>query len=310
MLLIDPRSSIVSPLEKELDALIERIRGKKAIGTTRRGIGPAYAMRALRLTPTAGQLASGHFDTHPMKSFYEIVGLSYDNLEGWMKEYSSFIRPFISDVPHEISEMQERGEAVILEGSQGTMLDLLFGTYPYVTSSQTTAGFIHSSLGVKVKFDVLGVAKCYTTRVGSGPFPSEVFSKDSEKIREAGNEYGSTTGRPRRIGWLDLVLLRYACRINNCKEVALMKLDVLAEIKQPFVCISYDVEGREVKEYDGSFPLETAKPNLMSITSFYKEDVRKIPQGVKEIINLVESETSSHVGMLSYGQEREKTVEL
>jgi adenylosuccinate synthase len=297
-------------LEKELDKLIEESRGEMQIGTTRRGIGPAYAMRTLRLSPTAFHIVSGNFDMNSIVKIYKMLGIELNYMK-WIEGASSILKPILEDVHAILRDAKSKGEEILFEGSQGTLLDLIYGTYPYVTGCQTISGFIFSSLGLwNLPCNVLGVTKCYTTRVGSGPFPTEIKGQDSELLRNAGNEYGSTTGRPRRVGWLDLVLLKYACKINGVDSIALTKLDVLSKIKHPYVCISYNVNGKEVKEYDFSFPLENARPNLLRIKSFYGEKVKDMPGGVKEIIKMIEDETGLNVKLLSFGQERGEIIEL
>jgi adenylosuccinate synthase len=308
-LLIDGRTSLVTPLEKELDAHLEGARGTKAIGTTKRGIGPTYAVRALRIGPRVMDLVSGSFDQGSMRAFYRLFFKDVPDLGEWMMVTRSLLEGRVGDVGAAVTGLNNAGKSVIFEGAQGTLLDLLHGTYTYVTGAHTLANYVPASLGIPAKAvgRVLGVAKAYTTRVGGGPFPTEAESSVGENIREAGREYGATTGRPRRIGWLDLVGLRYAVRINGVDEIALTKLDILTKSRELKVCVAYTIEGSEVTDMAAALPrIAEAKPVLKDLPSLFGLELRgpRLPRPAESFIELIESELKTKVGLVSTGEER------
>ena len=310
---VDGRCTLVSPLEKRLDSLLESMRGSGALGTTLRGVGPSYAMRALRLAPRAFDIF-GKFDLAAAKRFYSALGLRADELSQWVADSRTTLRGLLGDVSTRIEELNERGENVLFEGSQGTLLDILHGTYPFVTASHTVASYapVGSGLPPGRTGSVLGVAKCYTTRVGAGPFPTEMSSREADQVRERGTEYGATTGRPRRIGWLDLVALKYAVEINGVKELALSKLDVLSSFRGFRVCVAYRLDGSEVTSF------KRALPRLGSVEPVYERPAELsgsrfdggLPAGVRSLVDYLEDELDVRVTLVSYGQERSRTFEL
>ena len=312
-LLVDKRASLVSPLDKELDKALEEMRGSSAIGTTKRGIGPSYAMRALRLSPRVGDLLDG-FDFSNASAFYSKFGLDPSPLSGWAAASKALLSGSVGDVGARVTELNDKGSSVLFETSQGTLLDLLHGSYPYVTSTHTVASYIPAALGLppSAAGQALGVMKCYTTRVGSGPFPSEVSGPMGEKIRKLGNEYGATTGRPRRVGWLDLVALRYAIRLNGVEKVAVSKLDVLSGVEEFKVCVAYEVDGSQTADFQAALPhLDKATPVLESPFSLggAKYDGGLPPQA-KRFVDYVEKELKVEVSLVSHGEERSRTIRL
>ena len=311
---VDSRCTLVSPLEKELDAFLESLRENAPLGTTRRGIGPSYAMRALRLTPRAEDIFGG-FDFGPASRYYSRLGLAPEGLRKWVVAARKALRGLLGDVGAEVDEVCEAGGSVLFEASQGTLLDILHGTYPHVTSTQTLATYAAPSLGVAAKRTgrVLGVAKCYTTRVGEGPFPSEIRGPTSVSIREIGAEYGATTGRPRRVGWLDLVSLKYTTRLNGLDSLALTKVDVLAKIKGLKVCVAYRHRGSETTDFRSSMGhLGEVEPVYEELDDLFGSDFKSgsIPSRVKRFVAMLEERLGVRVGMVSYGEERSKTIEL
>lgn len=310
---VDRRCSIVSPFEKILDAKLEEMRGSRKLGTTLRGIGPSFGMRALRLILTVNQILNKTYDLEILQKFYDTFGINAKGLPDWIESVSDLFKNLAADVSFEIYSLLEKGENILFEGSQGTLLDILYGTYPFVTSTSTISGYIPASLGISPKYldSVLGVAKCYNTRVGNGPFPTELIGEEAERIRNLGSEFGATTGRPRRVGWLDLPLLRYACRLNGATEIAITKVDVLSKIKEPRICIAYSVNGEEKKEYNANMDLDGVEPVFIQLDSFYNEDLsRGLPKGVKQLVETIEKETKVKVSAISYGPERDQTIEL
>jgi adenylosuccinate synthase len=312
-LMVDGRCSLVSPLDKELDRFLEEMRGSSAIGTTRRGIGPSYAVRALRLSPRASDLANG-FDLEPLSRFYQKFSIDTGRLRSWASESSELLQRMIGDVGGRVSEISEGGGSVLFEGSQGALLDLLHGSYPYVTSTHTTASYIPAALGISpiLAGKSLGVTKCYTTRVGGGPFPTEVTGPLAESLRGVGNEYGATTGRPRRVGWLDLVALKYATELNGVSELAVSKVDVISKVGGFKACIAYRHLGTEHERFQDSLGhlLEVEpvyeSPFEMKGTSY--ED--GLPAEGRKFVDYLEDKLGIPVRLVSHGDERSKTIEL
>ncbi len=312
-LVIDSRCTLVSPLDKELDGLLEGMRGSSAIGTTRRGIGPSYAIRALRLSPRVSDLVAG-FDFEPLTKFFKKFSIDQAGLIAWAEESKALLEGLQGNVSNRIIEISERGGSVLFEASQGSLLDLLHGSYPYVTSTHTTASYIPAAVGVPPSFSgkPLGVTKCYATRVGGGPFPSEVSGPLADNIRSLGNEYGATTGRPRRVGWLDLVALKYTIALNGAEELAISKVDVLAQVKDFKVCIAYRYNGSETTDFQASLShLDAVEPVYETPVTLYgaKFDWR-LPEQGKKFVAYLEEQLHVNVRLVSYGEERSKTVEL
>lgn len=313
-LMVDGRCSLVSPLEKDFDGFLDNLRGSGAIGTTRMGIGPAYAARALRISPRAMDLFSRSFDLRNMLRFYRSVTGKRTDLRQWLRLSRSVLRSRLGDVSSAVRAVNERGGAVLFEGAQGTMLDLLHGTYPYVTSSSTISSNTPTGLGLSpdASGEVIGVTKAYVTRVGSGPFPTEQEGGIAEVIRQHGNEFGTTTGRPRRIGWLDLVALKYAVKLNGAKELALTKVDVLSKVRNPRVCVAYGRGGSESDDfYKFMVDLDAPKPVYESLPSLYGTQFTDgLPGAARKLVDKIEQSTGATVKLLSYGEERTRTHEL
>ena len=312
-LLVDWRCSLVTPVDKELDVKVEEARGDSAIGTTRRGIGPAYAMRALRLSPRVSDLLTG-FDFGSLARFYESLSLDVSGLAAWAEESRKLLGGIAGDVAQRTVEVSESGGSVLFEASQGTLLDLLHGSYPYVTSTHTTSSYIPAALGIPPRHagKPLGVLKSYSTRVGAGPFPSEIGGPLAESLRSIGNEYGATTGRPRRVGWLDLVSLRYAVRLNGVEEVVVTKLDVLSALKEMKVCTAYRVQGSETTDFQRvSGRLGEAEPVLESPFSLYGASFDGgLSPVVRRFVGYIEEALGVSVKIVSHGEDRSRTIEL
>jgi adenylosuccinate synthase len=312
-LLVDGRCSLVTPVDKEFDAKLEEARGSSAIGTTKRGIGPSYALRALRLGPRISDLFAG-FDFGPLSRFYETYSLDSGGVSRWGEEARKLLEGITGDVGARVTEISKGGGDVLFEASQGTMLDLLHGTYPFVTATHTTSGYIPSGLGISpaLSGEPLGVMKCYATRVGSGPFPSEIKGQPGEELRELGREYGATTGRPRRVGWLDLVALRYAIELNGVKEVAISKVDVLSKVKDARFCTAYRFRGAETGDFQkASGHLAEVEPVLEAPIPFNGATFDgALSKEAKRFVKFIEETLDVRVRMISYGEERSKTIEL
>ncbi|XP_019163128.1 PREDICTED: adenylosuccinate synthetase, chloroplastic-like [Ipomoea nil] len=256
-ILVSDRAHLLFDFHQEVDGLREAELAKSFIGTTRRGIGPCYSSKVIRNGIRVGDLR--HMDTFPQKldlllsdaaSRFPDFNYGPDMLREEVERYKKIaerLEPFITDTVDFMSETISQSKKVLVEGGQATMLDIDFGTYPFVTSSSPSAGGICTGLGIapRVVGDLIGVVKAYTTRVGSGPFPTEILGKGGDLLRFAGQEFGTTTGRPRRCGWLDIVALKYCCQINGFSSLNLTKLDVLSELPEIEIGVSY-------KQLDGS----------------------------------------------------------
>ncbi len=306
-------------LREELGGSAQRI------GTTRRGIGPCYEDRAARRGLRLADLADEEAVRSSLQLAVQELGacglqetLSVEDIVRELAELYRQVESRMGDVRAEIATALERGKRVIFEGAQGTLLDLDWGTYPYVTSSSTTVHGVGWGTGIAVtRFDaVLGVAKAYTTRVGEGPFPTEDTAAGGEHLREVGKEYGTTTGRPRRCGWLDLVALRYACRINGFTGLALTKMDVLRGLSEVKLCVAYRTgEGRT-----DVFPTRTGE--LMEVEPIYeslpgwKEDLSRareeddLPRAVRSLLAAVEGHVGVPVRLVGVGPAEEEIVTL
>ncbi len=312
-LLVDGRCSLVSPQDKELDKALEELRGSSAIGTTRRGIGPAYALRALRLAPRVSDLLAG-FDFGPVSRFYQKLSVDPAGLTAWAEESKELLGSIVGDVAGRTSDISSKGGLVLFEGSQGALLDLMHGSYPFVTSTHTTASYVSTALGIPPSLagESLGVVKAYSTRVGGGPFPTEVKGPVADGIRAVGNEYGATTGRPRRVGWIDLVALKYTVRLNGVSALAVSKVDVLSRTKEFKACVAYRHDGSESSDFQSSLGrLAEAEPVYESPFSLYGASYESgMPAQTEKLVDYLEDHLGVPVRLVSHGEERSMTIEL
>ncbi|GBF94224.1 Adenylosuccinate synthetase [Raphidocelis subcapitata] len=273
-LLVSDRAHLLFDLHKEVDGAREAELAGNKIGTTKRGIGPAYASKATRNGLRVCDLRDWESFTKKLRTLAadakaRFPDLPYDE-ERDIADYKSYaekLLPFVTDTIEYVNNAYDSGRRILIEGANATMLDVDFGTYPFVTSSNPSIGGIVTGLGLAPgKFDaIIGVAKAYTTRVGAGPYPTEIFGDLGEKIREIGREYGTTTGRPRRVGWLDMVALNYATKLNGFTHLNLTKLDVLSELKEIKVAVAYKHAG---KRYTSSMPPDI--PTLEAVEVEYE----------------------------------------
>ena len=325
-LFISERSHIVFPYHKILDSLSEKSKGKDKVGTTLKGIGPAYMAKYARTGIRMVDLFDPPYFKHRLenamneakeiseKIYGEKFTLDLNQLYDETLRNFEKIAPLVTDTSLLLHNALMDGKKVLFEGAQGTMLDVDMGTYPYVTSSNASALGICNGTGVAPKHigkaKVYGVSKAYVTRVGEGPFPTELKDGDGIKLREEGHEFGSTTGRPRRCGWLDLVALRFACRINGIDGLIITKLDVLDHFDKIKVCVAYEYEGKEIRDFPASLKiLEKCKPVYKELKGWDKntqglKDINELPEEAWEFIKVIEEETGSKVVMLSTGPER------
>ncbi len=264
-LIISDRAHLLMPYHRLLDGASETHKGRAKIGTTNRGIGPAYMDKMARVgLKVVDLLEPAYFRSKVrevakeknfwLKKYYGQAEVDADKTADAYLKIAPQIRPLVADTTAYLEGRLQAGENILAEGAQGTLLDVDFGTYPYVTSSSASVGGVCTGLGIGPQWldEIYGVTKAYTTRVGEGPFPSEMEPDFGEKIRKRGGEYGATTGRPRRCGWLDLVALQYACRVNGFTGILLTKLDVLSYLQTISLCVGYKVKGQIIREFPAS----------------------------------------------------------
>ena len=326
---LSDRAHIVFPYHRLLDeAREERTQGSDSnLGTTKRGIGPCYGDKAARVGFRAGDLLDPSFaqmfrtqleEKNAMLSALGAETLLADELLTQCLEATKFLRPFIQDTILLLHEAMSRGESILCEGAQGTMLDIDYGTYPFVTSSHATAGGACTGTGIPPnRIDkVLGVIKAYTTRVGEGPFPTELFDQNGKRMAEVGHEFGATTGRPRRCGWFDVVVARYAAMVNGIDSWALTKMDVLDEFPLIRICTGYQVDGKTVSHFPGNIrKLEECRPVYEDFPG-WKTSTKNatscdaLPEGARAYIRRLEELTDVPVELVSVGPRRSSTIRI
>ncbi|MEP6261650.1 MAG: adenylosuccinate synthase [Gillisia sp.] len=325
-LLISRKAHLILPTHRLLDAASEASKGKAKIGSTLKGIGPTYMDKTGRNGLRVGDLELNDWkdryrtlaDKHEkMIAFYN-VDVQYDLAE-LEKEFFEAVKTLKSltfiDSEEYLYQAQQEGKTILAEGAQGSLLDIDFGTYPFVTSSTTTAAGACTGLGIAPNKigDAFGIFKAYTTRVGSGPFPTELFDTDGETMGRVGNEFGATTGRPRRCGWLDLVALRYAVQINGITQLIMMKGDVLSGFETLKVCTAYNYKGQEIKHLPYNIEAENVTPVYSSFKG-WKEDLTKmdnvsqLPKEFMEYVEFLEKELNVPISVISVGPDRKQTI--
>jgi len=323
---VSNRAHLIFPYHRELDKAAEIARGANKIGTTSRGIGPAYedkmARRGLRvcdlLEPDLFRKKAAHVVAEKNRLAKGAYGADIDfshEVEETLK-LGEKIRVYICDTAELLNGALDEGKSVLFEGAQGTMLDIDHGTYPFVTSSSATSGGASTGVGVpptKIKH-VLGVSKAYTTRVGGGPFPTEMPDLDAREVRDRGNEFGAVTGRPRRCGWLDLQVLRYAKMINGIDSLVITKLDVFDTQREIQLCVGYKYKGKPLKEmpalaeeYEGVTPEYKTLPGWCTSTYGVKDGGR-LPKAALEYLRFISDFLQVEIGMISTGPERDATI--
>lgn len=323
-LFISDKAHLNLPYHSLIDQARERLKGDKAIGTTGKGIGPSYSDKINRIGHRVGELLNPAKLCDSIMEYFAQNSAIFDvlDIKAPLKDellkdlisYRDSLAPFITDTTQLLWKALDDGKKVLLEGAQGTMLDIDHGTFPYVTSSSTVSAGACTGLGLNPKDigKVTGIVKAYCTRVGNGPFPSEDLAEDGKKIRQNGHEFGTTTGRPRRCGWFDAVACRYASRLNGCDELSLMKLDVLDGFSEVKVCVAYELDG-SVIDY---FPQDIS--DVKPVYKIFKgwnnsKGARRfedLPQEAQEYIKAIEEITKTKVGIISTSPEREDTIIL
>ncbi|NOX15918.1 MAG: adenylosuccinate synthase [Epsilonproteobacteria bacterium] len=323
-LFISDKAHMILEYHILIDQARERLRGAKAIGTTGRGIGPAYGSKIERSGHRIGELRDTqklahslveYFETY--KAIFEAMDIkipNFDEMKSTLDVYAKALSPYIEDTTSLVWKSLDEEKRVLLEGAQGTLLDIDHGTYPFVTSSSTISAGACIGLGLSPKDigNVTGIVKAYCTRVGNGPFPTEDLGNDGKILGKNGHEFGTTTGRPRRCGWFDAVAVKYASRINGCDQLSLMKLDVLDGFDKVKICTAYEIEGKRV---------ETLPQSLENIKPIYEEfdgwngsrgvdKYEDLPQNAKDYVKKIEEVTGTKVGLISTGPDRSETIIL
>ena len=321
-LYISDKAHLNLPFHALIDQAKERLKGEKAIGTTGKGIGPTYSEKVSRNGFRAGDLLNPSKLCDDILEYFEQNRAIFDVLDiktptkiellNELEDYSSKLAPYITNTTNMVWKALEKNKRVLLEGAQGTLLDIDHGTYPYVTSSSTVSGGACTGLGLNPKDigEITGIVKAYCTRVGNGPFPTEDFTDYGKTMGEVGKEFGAVTGRKRRCGWFDAVAVRYASRLNGCDKLALMKLDVLDGFDKIKVCVAYNYNGERI-DYMPS--------NMDNVEAIYEEingwdsvvGIRKyedLPINAKKYIEKIEEITNVKVGIISTSPERDDTI--
>lgn len=327
-LLISGACPLLLPYHEALDKAREIKLGSKAIGTTGRGIGPAYedkiARRGLRVSDLLNkqrfetklaELAEYH--NFMLREYYGLEGIDYREVLSQLEQASVKLAPMIVNVTDHLQSAHEKGDHILFEGAQGTLLDIDHGTYPYVTSSNTTAGAASTGSGFgPLFFDyILGIVKAYTTRVGSGPFPTELKDDVGVELAHRGNEFGSVTGRPRRCGWFDAVILKRAVRLNSLTGICLTKLDVLDNLKTIKICTHYELNGKKLTswpaddELDSCVPIYEELPGWQESTCGVKS-MNDLPEKAIQYVKRLEVLIGVSIAIISTGPDREETIVL
>ena len=329
-LMVSDRAHVIMPYHIELDGALSNHQGDLAAGSTRRGIAPVYAdkmfrngIRIIDLLESdvlMEKLTKGYSFAKGIieKALSKRIESSIEEIFDSYCSYGERLKPYITDTSVELYNAYKSNKSILFEGAQGISLDVDHGIYPYTTSSNTAAGHISTGTGVSFRDigRIIGVVKAYLSRVGESPLPSEMHGNEAEALREKGGEYGTTTGRPRRVGWLDLVQVRQAVRVNGLTEIALTKLDVLSGLRSIKVCVSYDVNGENILEMPASLSqYRLAKPVYESLPGWdslpdkiWEKGFGALPETLKEYIKFVEDQIDCPVKLISVGPQRHETI--
>jgi len=323
---ISKKAHLIMPTHRILDRAYEAAKGKNKVGTTGKGIGPTYTDKVSRNGLRVGDILSDFdrkYSEHKERHMKMLAALGWTDFEGfeeteklWM-EGIEYMKGFqFVDSEHEINNLLRSGKNILCEGAQGTMLDVDFGSYPFVTSSNTICAGACTGLGIgpnKVG-NVYGIMKAYCTRVGAGPFPTELFDETGKKIRDLGHEYGAVTGRERRCGWIDLVQLRYSVMVNGVTELIMMKSDVLDSFDTIKACVAYELpDGSETKDFP--YEIDNVKPIYKEFPGWRKDMTKcksqdEFPQAFRDYVAFLEDYLETRIGIISVGPDREQTIVL
>ena len=329
-LLVSDRAHVIMPYHIVLDGALSGHQGSLAAGSTRRGIAPVYADKMFRngirmvdlLEPEVfrEKLEKGYAFSKGLieKSLGQTLEMTIDEIFETYVDYGEKLKTYICDTSVELYKAHKAGKIILFEGAQGISLDVDHGVYPFTTSSNTAAGHISTGTGVSFRdiHRIIGVVKAYLSRVGESPLPSEIHGDEANSLREKGGEYGTTTGRPRRVGWLDLVQVRQAVRVNGLTEIALTKLDVLSGFNKLPVCVAYDVGGNQIKEMPASLthyrkaqPIYEILPGWGDLSeNIWDKGYDALPQTLKDYIDFIEQEVDCPVKIVSVGPQRHETI--
>jgi adenylosuccinate synthase len=328
-LLISHDAHLITPYHVILDKTIERFLGKAKIGTTGRGIGPAYADKISRigirvqdlydesilLQKVEGSLIAKN---QVLVKVYNRSEINAAEIVEQLLAYAEKIKPYVANTALVLNQALKENKTVLLEGGQGTLLDVDHGTYPFVTSSNPTAGGASTGSGIgptQIK-RVIGILKAYTTRVGSGPFPTELFDADGERLREIGGEKGTTTGRPRRCGWFDAPVAKYASRINGLTDIFLTKLDVLSGFEKIPVCVAYEIDGKQTQEIpDTQTEFHHAKPVYEYLPGWSEDissarSIEELPKNAQRYLAFLEEVSNAPISAVGVGQHRDAVISV
>jgi adenylosuccinate synthase len=325
---LSDRCHLIVDYHKHLDAARESRKAGK-IGTTKRGIGPAYEDRAARRGLRVSDLFHEKLFEERLKAnleeknfllekYYGVPPVNMEEFQSKYREIGKQLKPFVKDVSRLMADSIAEGKKILYEGAQGVLLDMDYGTYPYVTSSHTLPSQAALGLGARVPVETLfvGVIKAYSTRVGEGPFPTELKDAMGDRLRETGHEFGATTGRPRRCGWLDLVAVKYAMRVSGIKNLAITKSDVLSGISELKVCTAYELDGKTIDTLPADTDsLNRVKPIYETVPGWQEPltEIRKydeLPQNFKNYLKFIETQTGARINLLSTGAGREQVIDL
>ena len=322
-IVVSDKAHVILPYHRDLDLLAEARRGERKIGTTSRGIGPAYedkvARRGIRVCDLFNPAALEQSVRDNVTARNRLVGdsaMDWQAVLAQLQQYAERLRPWVADTSVLLADAMRAGRPILFEGAQGTMLDIDHGTYPYVTSSNATIGGVCTGLGVgpKAVGAVMGVVKAYLTRVGGGPMPSELLDETGQRLRDVGHEYGAVTGRPRRCGWYDAVAARYAVRVNGLDAVALTKLDVLDGFESIRICTAYTCNGQTLTEFPAdSALLAQCEPVYETLPGWQGQTkgVRRfedLPEATRAYISRLEEVTGVPAAIVSTGSDRDDTI--
>ena len=329
-LMVSDRAHVIMPYHIVLDGVLSGHQGKLAAGSTRRGIAPVYADKMYRNGIRMIDLLEPEIFSEKLEKGYGFAkGLIEKSLGGTLKitqneifdsycSYGQKLKDYITDTALELYNAHKTGKAILFEGAQGISLDVDHGIYPYTTSSNTAAGHISTGTGVSFRDinRIIGVVKAYLSRVGEGPLPSEINGGNAHMLREKGNEYGTTTGRPRRVGWLDLVQIRQAVRVNGLTEIALTKLDILNGFKELSICVAYEIDGQKIMEmpaslnqFRKSIPVYETLPGWGDLPSdILDSGYDALPSTMREYIAFIERAVECPVKIISIGPQRHETI--
>ncbi|MDZ7766722.1 MAG: adenylosuccinate synthase [Melioribacteraceae bacterium] len=326
-LLISHNAHLIMPYHKLLDSISEK--GDRKIGTTGRGIGPCYidkyARKGIKIVdllnkPHLEKLIRQNIEekNEILKKVYNVDELDVEEIIQQYLEFDKAIDPYIKDVPSFLNTAINDKRSILMEGAQGTLLDIDFGTYPYVTSSNPTSGGGCTGTGIPPNriTSIFGIVKAYTTRVGLGPFPTELDEENGHKLREAGAEFGATTGRPRRCGWFDAFMMRYSRMINGIERVAITKLDVLSYLDEIKVCTGYEIDGKLIHSYPTDIArMEKVTPVYETLPG-WKQDISDtksyddLPDGAKQYLSFISEQCGFEISIISVGPKRSQTIKL